>query len=129
ATGHPLVEALFGFLRDGPFGCSAFRHLERRGGGRWRGMELLFHVVPPEPADTAPGAAVPSRQLSRYLGASMVELVVIHTPDGPRVTTELTATLEKPGQSLRGDAVLVAFPELPDFVEPALGVAQAAAEV
>lgn len=129
ATGHPLVEALFGFLRDGPFGRSAFRHLERRGGGRWRGMELLFHVVPPEPADTAPGAAVPSRQLSRYLGASLVELVVIQTPDGPKVTTELTATLEKPGQSLRGDAVLAAFPELPDFVEPALGVAQAAAEV
>src|SRR5262249_59652165 len=31
ATGHPIVESLFGFLRDGPFGRSGMRFLERRG--------------------------------------------------------------------------------------------------
>ncbi len=28
ATGHPLVESLFGFLRDGPYGRNGARYLE-----------------------------------------------------------------------------------------------------
>src|SRR5205814_2091230 len=66
ATGHPLVEALFGFLRDGPYGRNGFRFFARRGPARPRGIEFLFHANPPEPEDTSPGARVPSRQLSRY---------------------------------------------------------------
>lgn len=128
ATGHPLVEALFGFLRDGPYGRSAFRYLERRGPGRERGMELLFQVVPPEPADTAPGARVPSRQLSRYLGRSLLEVVVVDGPAGPRVETGLGRALEQEGRSLHGDEVLAAFPGLADFALPALEVGQRAAE-
>ena len=67
ATGHPLVEALFGFLRDGPYGRNGARFLEVKKLGRAKGIEFLFHVTPPEPSDTAPGARVPSRQLSRFL--------------------------------------------------------------
>ena len=66
ATGHPIVEALFGFLRDGPYGRNGCRAIEHRGAAA-RGLEVLFHVVPPEPEDTSPGARVPSRQLSRVL--------------------------------------------------------------
>src|SRR5207248_9287395 len=61
ATGHPIVEALFGFLRDGPYGRNGFRFVERRGPLKARGLELLFHVHPPESQDTSPGARVPSR--------------------------------------------------------------------
>src|SRR5581483_1106169 len=47
ATGHPIVEALFGFLRDGPFGRNGARYLEVRGPVKHRGLELLFHLTLP----------------------------------------------------------------------------------
>src|SRR5262249_20628786 len=31
ATGHPIVEALFGFLRDGPYGRNGFRAIQHKG--------------------------------------------------------------------------------------------------
>jgi ATP-dependent helicase HepA len=128
ATGHPLVEALFGFLRDGPYGRSGFRYLERRGPLKARGLELLFHVVPPEPADTSPGARVPSRQLSRFLERTLVRLAVVDAPGGPKVDPAVLPALEKEGTPLKGDQVAAAFPGLPDFVDPAVAVGVKAAE-
>ncbi|HEY1332958.1 MAG TPA: helicase-related protein, partial [Myxococcaceae bacterium] len=43
ATGHPIVEALFGFLRDGPYGRNGCRAIQHRGPAA-RGLEVLFHV-------------------------------------------------------------------------------------
>ena len=37
ATGHPIVEALFGFLRDGPYGRNGCRAIEQRGPAKRRG--------------------------------------------------------------------------------------------
>lgn len=129
ATGHPIVEALFGFLRDGPYGRNGARLIERRGPLKAKGLELLFHLVPPEPEDTSPGARVPSRQLSRFLGQLLVHVAVVEGPGGvPRVDEGLLPALEPEGRSLKGDEVRAAFPSLPGFVEPAVAAATQAAE-
>lgn len=129
ATGHPLVESLFGFLRDGPYGRNAARFVEKRGVPPARGVEYLFHLVPPEPEDTGVGARVPSRQLSRFLDRWLVPVTVKEGPGGkPVVDGSLDAALEKEGEPLRGDYLLQAFPTLPHFVDVATAAATAAAE-
>lgn len=129
ATGHPIVEALFGFLRDGPYGRNGMRFVEKRGPLKARGVELLFHVQPPEPEDVSPGAKVPSRQLSRFLERLLVKVAVAQGPDGaPKADASLLPALEAEGRALKGDEIRSAFPELPRFVDPAVKVGTQAAE-
>ena len=129
ATGHPIVEALFGFLRDGPYGRSGMRYLEQRGPLRARGLELLFHILPPEAHDNSAGARVPARQLVRFLDQSLLHLVVTLGVDGkPEVNASLHEALQTEGRGLKGDEVRRAFPELAEFVDPAVAVATQAAE-
>jgi len=129
ATGHPLVESLFGFLRDGPYGRNGARFVEKRGVPAARGLEYLFHLVPPEPEDTGVGARVPSRQLSRFLDRWLVPVTVKEGPGGkPVVDGSLDAALEREGEPLRGELLLQAFPSLPGFVDGATAVATKAAE-
>ncbi len=130
ATGHPLVEALFGFVKDGPYGRNGARFLDVRQPIRAKGLEVLFHVTPPQPADTSPGAKVPSRQLSRFLDTSLVQVAVVRGPDGsPKVEPKLLETLrDVDGRSLKGNELVSAFPELPDFVDQAVQVATQAAQ-
>ncbi|MGA9525151.1 MAG: SNF2-related protein [Myxococcaceae bacterium] len=128
-TGHPLVESLFGFLRDGPYGRNAFRFIEQRGPLKARGVEALFHIQPPEPEDTSAGARIPSRQLSRFIERWLLHLTVIPGPDGrPHVDTSLLPTLEKEGRTLKGHEIENAFPGFDRFVDPALAVATQAAQ-
>ena len=47
-----------------------------------RGLEVLFHVVPPEPEDTSPGARVPSRQLSRVVDRGLIRIAVTAARSG-----------------------------------------------
>ncbi|RKH15185.1 helicase [Corallococcus sp. CA053C] len=129
ATGHPLVEALFGFLKDGPYGRSGFRLIEKRGLKKpARGLELLFHVQLPEPEDTSPGARVPSRQLARFMERTLLPVAVVDGPDGPVADPAVLPTLEAEGRALKGDEVHQAFPGFGPFVDAALPVAQAAAQ-
>ncbi|MBJ6760132.1 DEAD/DEAH box helicase family protein [Myxococcaceae bacterium JPH2] len=127
ATGHPLVEALFGFLRDGPYGRSAFRAIEKRGPQKARGLEFLFHVQLPEPEDTSPGARVPSRQLARFLERSLLHLAVVESAGGPKADASVLHALEIEGRALKGDEVLRAFPGFGAFVDAAVPVAEEAA--
>jgi ATP-dependent helicase HepA len=71
-TGHRLVEALLGLVRDGDAG----RVARLRVPGAPPGGALLcrFAVLLPQPADLEPGSRVPSRQASRYLDESPVSL-------------------------------------------------------
>ncbi len=74
ATGHKLVEALVGLVRDGEGGrTAALRAGEapRRGG-----LYTRWHLSWPSSADLEPGARVPSRQASRYLDGSPLALAV-----------------------------------------------------
>ena len=74
ATGHRLVEALVGLVRDGEAGRSAvFRSAAapRRGA-----LYTRWLVAWPSPADVEPGARVPSRQASRYLESSPISVAV-----------------------------------------------------
>jgi ATP-dependent helicase HepA len=89
----------------------------------------MFHVTPPEPADTTPGARVPSRQLSRFLDSMLVHVAVIRGPDGtPKVDTQLLSTLkETDGRSIKASDLPSAFPELPTFLDDAVHVAGKAA--
>ncbi|MBM7119353.1 helicase-related protein [Archangium primigenium] len=128
ATGHAIVEALFGFLRDGPYGRSAARFIERRGPLKARGVELLYHVQLPEPEDTSPGARVPSRQLARFLERTLVHVAVVEGPSGPVMDTKVLSALETDGRSLKGDEVARAFPGFAAFVDAGVPVAQKAAE-
>ena len=129
ATGHSIVEALFGFLRDGPYGRNACRAIQHRGAAA-RGLEVLFHVVPPEPEDTSPGARVPSRQLSRVLDRSLIRIAVTVRPDGtPGLDPRLLDLLgREEGRSLQGDQIRAAFPDLAGFVDPAVAEATRAAK-
>jgi ATP-dependent helicase HepA len=61
ATGHPLVEALFGFVRDGELGRTTVVRTPGRG-KRGVAIDARYLVVLPEPADLAQGARVPSRR-------------------------------------------------------------------
>jgi len=128
ATGHPIVEALFGFLRDGPYGRNGCRAIQHRAVAA-RGLEVLFHVVPPEPEDTSPGARVPSRQLSRVLDRSLLRVAVTARPDGsPCLEPKLLELLAREeGRSLQGDQIRAAFPDLAAFVDPAVAEAMRAA--
>ncbi|MBF5043554.1 helicase [Aggregicoccus sp. 17bor-14] len=129
ATGHPLVEALFGFLRDGPYGRSGLRVLPaKRGAASARGLELLFHLQLPEPEDLSPGARVPSRQLARFLERTLIPVAVVDGAGGPKADAKLLRTLEAEGRALKGDEVHGAFPGFGAFVDVALPVAQRAAE-
>ncbi|MCY1017247.1 helicase-related protein [Pyxidicoccus sp. MSG2] len=128
ATGHSLVEALFGFLRDGPYGRSGFRFIEKRGPMKARGLEVLYHVQLPEPEDTSPGARVPSRQLARFLERTLLHVAVVEGASGPKADTTVLPALETDGRALKGDEVNRAFPGFGPFVDAAVPVAQKAAE-
>jgi ATP-dependent helicase HepA len=128
ATGHTLVEALFGFLRDGPYGRSGFRFLEKRGPLKARGLEFLYHVQLPEPEDTSPGARVPSRQLARFLERTLLHVAVTEAPGGAKADASLLPVLEAEGRALKGDEVTRAFPDIRGFVEAAVPVGQKSAE-
>jgi ATP-dependent helicase HepA len=128
ATGHAIVEALFGFLRDGPYGRNGCRAIQHRGPPA-RGLEVLFQVVPPEPEDTSPGARVPSRQLSRVLDRNLLRVAVTARADGtPGLEPRLLDLLAREeGKSLQGDQIRAAFPDLAAFVDPAVAEATRAA--
>lgn len=130
ATGHPLVESLFGFVKDGPFGRNGARYLEVKGPQKPRGVEVLFHLDPPEPADTSPGARVPSRQLARFLDSSLLQVAIVRGPDGqPKADATLLETLNGvDGKSLKGNEMLAAFPELPSFLDGAMALATRTAQ-
>jgi ATP-dependent helicase HepA len=131
ATGHPIVEALFGFMRDGPYGRNGARFLEVRGGLKARGVELLFHLTPPEPADTTVGAKVPSRQLSRFLDRLLVQVAVLIDDEGQVKPgdAKLLATLNaEQGRVLKGEDLRAAFPMLPQALDVAVAGASMAAE-
>lgn len=129
ATGHPIVEALFGFLRDGPYGRSGARVLEKkRGLNNARGLELLYHVQLPEPEDTSPGARVPSRQLARFLERMLVRVAVVENPQGAKADASVLPALETEGKPLKGDEWAQAFPGFGTFAEAAMPVGQQAAE-
>src|SRR5215467_10717432 len=85
ATGHPIVEALFGFLRDGPFGRSGLRAIQERGLKKAKGLEFFFHLQAPEPEDTSPGARVPSRQLSRFVKSWLIHVPIREDAKGSPV--------------------------------------------
>ncbi|MDP3572845.1 MAG: helicase, partial [Archangium sp.] len=130
ATGHPLVEALFGFLRDGPYGRNGARFLDVKKPIKGKGIEFLFHVTPAEPSDTAPGARVPSRQLSRFLSTTLIQVAVSLQPLGKaKVEPSLLPILrEVDGRSLKPNEVGPAFPELQSFVDEAAKAAMDSAK-
>jgi ATP-dependent helicase HepA len=75
ATGHPLVEALFGWLRDGELGRATVSRTHLRG-TQGAALDARFLVALPEPADLAQGARVPSRRAARHLEESQIRVVV-----------------------------------------------------
>jgi ATP-dependent helicase HepA len=74
ATGHRLVEALLGLVRDGDPGRSAA--LKATWAPRRGGLFVRYEPRLATSADTTPGARVASRQASRYLDLSPVSVAV-----------------------------------------------------
>ena len=128
ATGHPLVEALFAFVRDGPFGRNGARVV--KGPIRTRGLECLFHLVLPEGKDTELGARVASRQAGRYLGESLLRIVVADEAAGPAAAAREVAEFlrEEDGRALNGTELAARFPAFRAFAERGLAAAQKLAE-
>jgi ATP-dependent helicase HepA len=91
ATGHKLVEALVGLVRDGDAGrTAAFRS---SGAPRRGALYTRWHLAWPAPADLAPGARVPSRQAARYLEEAPIA-VVVDMGEGNRTVAALAETIE-----------------------------------
>ena len=91
ATGHKLVEALVGLVRDGDAGrTAAFRS---SGAPRRGALYTRWHLAWPAPADLAPGARVPSRQAARYLEEAPIA-VVVDMGEGNRTLAALAETIE-----------------------------------
>lgn len=67
ASGHPLVEGLFGLVRDGPYGRVALRRFREAGAARTSGLELDYLLEPPGGRWSA---------LSTWLPATVITLVV-----------------------------------------------------
>jgi ATP-dependent helicase HepA len=74
ATGHKLVEALVGIVRDGDAGRSAT--IRREWAPRRGALYARFVPVLATAADVAPGARVASRQASRYVDLTPVAVLV-----------------------------------------------------
>jgi len=87
ATGHRLVEALLGIVRDGDAGRSAT--VKREWAPRRGGLYARFEPRLASGADVAPGARVASRQASRYLDLTPISVMV---------------DLEAPHREVRGGA-------------------------
>jgi ATP-dependent helicase HepA len=105
ATGHKLVEALLGLVRDGEAGRAAALKLPfapRRGA-----LYVRFHPQLPSPADLAAGARVPSRQASRYLDVAPISVAV--DLEAGRPVTGLAARLDEDPESAQ-DARIVPPP-------------------
>ncbi|HET9597301.1 MAG TPA: helicase-related protein, partial [Anaeromyxobacteraceae bacterium] len=92
ATGHRLVEALIGLVRDGEGGrTAAFKSARapRRGA-----LYTRWHVAWPSPADVSPGSRVPSRQASRYVDGSPIALAV-DMAEGNKLVPGITEVVEE----------------------------------
>ena len=94
ATGHPLVEALFGWVRDGELGrATVYRTRVRTTAGA--ALDARFLVTLPEPADLAQGAKVPSRRASRHLDEALIRVVAkLDGRGGAQASEELAAQLD-----------------------------------
>src|SRR5205814_6297043 len=75
ATGHPLVEALFSWVRDGELGRATVARAHLRGVSG-AALDARFLVALPEPPDLAQGARVPSRRAARHLEEPPMRVVV-----------------------------------------------------
>jgi ATP-dependent helicase HepA len=109
ATGHRLVEALVGIVRDGDAGRSAAVRREwapRRGALYVRYIPALATA-----ADVAPGARVASRQASRYVDLTPIS-VLVDLEAGHRAVSGGAARLEEQIDELEGARVGGAPPEL-----------------
>jgi ATP-dependent helicase HepA len=94
ATGHPLVEALFGWLRDGELGRATVARGRVRG-STGAALDARFVVALPEPADLAQGARVPSRRAARHLEENLIRVVVrLDGRGGARVEPALGAQID-----------------------------------
>src|SRR5438132_1622128 len=94
ATGHPLVEALFAWVRDGELGRAMVARAHVRGLSG-AALDARFLVTLPEPADLAQGARVPSRRAARHLEQPLVRVAVrLDGRGGVRVEDALTAQLD-----------------------------------
>jgi ATP-dependent helicase HepA len=92
ATGHRLVEALVGLVRDGDAGRAAV--LRREWAPRRGALYARFLPALATSADVAPGARVASRQASRYLDLGPIS-VAIDLEEGHRLLPGLPARLEE----------------------------------
>jgi len=98
ATGHALVEALFGFVRDGELGRTTVVRTAAHG-KRGVAIDARYLVVLPEPADLAQGARVPSRRAARHLEDALVRVVVRIDARGEISVDEELAAVVDPGRS------------------------------
>ena len=106
ATGHRLVEALVGLVRDGDAGRTAA--VRREWAPRRGGLYARFEPRLATAADVAPGARIASRQASRYLDLSPVA-VFVDLEGGNRPVAGAAQRLEDEIEELR-DAQLGAAP-------------------
>ena len=121
ATGHRLVEALVGIVRDGDAGRSAA--LRRSWAPRRGGLHARFELKWATAADTNPGARVGSRQASRYLDGS--DIAFMADLETGRLVTAGAERLEAEAEGAE-DAKVGPVPPAP--LEAAKAAAERAAE-
>ncbi len=116
ATGHRLVEALVGIVRDGDAGRAAA--VKREWAPRRGGLYVRFTPALASSADLAPGARVASRQASRYLDLAPIS-VLVDLEAGNRVVPGGAARLEEEIEEAEGARIGGAPPALLDAARAA----------
>lgn len=114
ATGHPIVESLFEFVRDGPFGRVAGRRA-----GKETGIEFVFHLELPE--DTSLRAKVAARQLARVVPSRLI-VVSVNAAGAFVLPVTAKAVAVSPSE------VMQALPNFSSFVGEAAASAEAHAQ-
>ena len=129
ATGHPLVEALFGFLRDGPYGRSGVPlHREARAAEGARGWSCSSTCSRPSRRTPRRARACPAVSSRASWSARCCTWRWRRGPSGAQGGREPAAGAGGGGRALKGDEVPRAFPGIGAFVDAAVPVGQKAAE-
>ncbi len=128
ATGHPLVEALFSWVRDGELGRATVARARLRGQSG-AALDARFLVALPEPADLAQGARVPSRRAARHLQEALLRVAVrLDGRGGARIEDGLASQLDSASLEPVGAPEGGPPPAFAQAVEMGLRVARAEAE-
>jgi ATP-dependent helicase HepA len=119
ASGHPLVEALFGLLRDSPYGRVAAKAVKGTSG-----LVAHFSIEATLGADTHMGAKVAARHAQRFLSSQRITTSTLFKQGKFASQSSVASVLEAKGSAL----VSAQLEEVVEQLTPAINAMLASCE-